>query len=269
MRRCFIIQPFDNGKFDKRFDDTIEPAIEEAELKPYRVDRGPAATIPINEIENKIKESEICLAEITTDNPNVWFELGFALASKKDVILICSDERTSKYPFDVHHRKIIKYKTESQSDFEKLGGSITTTAKALIKKRKKINQLSISSPICKTVGLSQHEMVVLVAIAENMDHPKDWVDISTIRNYMEKAGFRKIAVRIALCKLLDNEYVSYSEQPFDDGYGNFVDTETNYQTTPKGMDWLMHNENKLILKENQNSSCRDDLALQEDIEIPF
>lgn len=26
--RCFMIQPFDGGKFDKRFDDVFAPAVE-------------------------------------------------------------------------------------------------------------------------------------------------------------------------------------------------------------------------------------------------
>ena len=79
MPICFVIQPFDKGKFDKRFRDVFKPAIEAAELEPYRVDRDPGVSIPIEEIESSIANSAICLADITTDNPNVWFELGYAL----------------------------------------------------------------------------------------------------------------------------------------------------------------------------------------------
>jgi len=37
MPNCFMIQPFDSGKFDKRFDDVYVPAIEAAGLEAYRV----------------------------------------------------------------------------------------------------------------------------------------------------------------------------------------------------------------------------------------
>ena len=95
MNRCFVMQPFDRGVFDKRYDDVFAPAIRDAGLEPYRVDRDPSVSIPIDEIELGIKRSEICLAEITTDNPNVWFELGFTIAVPKEVVLICSEERKS------------------------------------------------------------------------------------------------------------------------------------------------------------------------------
>ncbi len=71
MTKCFVIQPFDKGPFDKRYDDVLTPAIERAGLQPYRVDRDPSVTIPIEGIETGIRESEACLADITTDNPNV------------------------------------------------------------------------------------------------------------------------------------------------------------------------------------------------------
>jgi hypothetical protein len=96
LNRCFVIQPFDRGKFDKRYEDVLVPAITRAGLEPYRVDRDPSVSIPIQDIEAGIESSRACLADITTDNPNVWFELGYAIASRREVVLICSEERTSR-----------------------------------------------------------------------------------------------------------------------------------------------------------------------------
>ncbi len=45
MEKCFVIQPFDNDKFDKRFKDVFEPAIQKANLEPYRVDRDMSVKI--------------------------------------------------------------------------------------------------------------------------------------------------------------------------------------------------------------------------------
>ena len=78
MNKCFVIQPFDNNKYDKRFVDIFKPAIENFGLEAYRIDKDLSVRIPIDEIERNITESQICFAEITTDNPNVWYELGFA-----------------------------------------------------------------------------------------------------------------------------------------------------------------------------------------------
>jgi hypothetical protein len=50
MDTCFVIQPFDKDKFDQRYTDVFEPAIKAAGLEPYRVDRDPTVTIPIERI---------------------------------------------------------------------------------------------------------------------------------------------------------------------------------------------------------------------------
>src|SRR5947208_2069199 len=68
MPNCFVIQPFDGGPFDKRYEDVLEPAIGDAHLEAYRVDRDPNASIPIEQIESGIRNAQVCLADITTDN---------------------------------------------------------------------------------------------------------------------------------------------------------------------------------------------------------
>lgn len=125
MEKCFVIQPFDNDKYDKRFIETFEPAILNAEIEAYRIDRDLSVRIPINKIEQMISESAICFAEITTNNPNVWYELGYAFACGKDVVMVCSDERQDKFPFDIQHRSVITYKTSSKSDYTNLEDTIT------------------------------------------------------------------------------------------------------------------------------------------------
>jgi nucleoside 2-deoxyribosyltransferase len=121
MPTCFVIQPFDSGKFDKRFKETFAPAIRAATFEPYKVDEDARVDVLITSIEEGIRSAAVCLADITTDNPNVWFELGFAFAANRPVVMVCSYERTGKYPFDIQHRAVIQYKTEAQSDFKILG----------------------------------------------------------------------------------------------------------------------------------------------------
>ncbi|MCT4493109.1 nucleoside 2-deoxyribosyltransferase [Bosea minatitlanensis] len=95
MSRCFVIQPFDGSAFDARFDEVIAPAIKAAGLEPYRVDRDPSVSIPIQDIADGIRNSVLCVADISIDNPNVWFELGYAISANKEVVMICSDARQS------------------------------------------------------------------------------------------------------------------------------------------------------------------------------
>ena len=95
MPTCFVIQPFDDEN-NRRYDEVYKPALEEAGVKSYRVDQDPSVTVVIDAIEAQIRESDICLADITTDNPNVWYELGFAFAVGRPVVMTCAGRASRK-----------------------------------------------------------------------------------------------------------------------------------------------------------------------------
>ncbi len=82
------------------------------------MDEDHSADIIITAIEKGIRSSDLCFAEITADNPNVWYELGYANSMEKPVIMVC--EKGRKFPFDIQHRRIIQYEGDSISDFENL-----------------------------------------------------------------------------------------------------------------------------------------------------
>jgi hypothetical protein len=46
MEKCFVIQPFDKGKFDQRYEESYKLAIENGGLEPYRIDSDLAVRIP-------------------------------------------------------------------------------------------------------------------------------------------------------------------------------------------------------------------------------
>jgi hypothetical protein len=105
----FLVQPF-NSVYNSRFKTLYAPAIVAAGLTPYRVDRDPSVEVTIDAIERELNNSSICLAEITEDRPNVWLEVGYALACKTPVVFVCENGRRSGYPFDIQHRHVISYK---------------------------------------------------------------------------------------------------------------------------------------------------------------
>jgi len=257
MSTCFVIQPFDGGPYDKRYDDVFVPAIESTGLHPYRVDRDPSVSIPIDQIESGIRAAVICLADITEDNPNVWFELGYAIAARIDVILVCSKQRTKPFPFDVQHRKIIRYSTESSRDFEELKRGITERIKALLTKLEKLADVNVSSPVADVEGLSQHEMVALLAIAQNLDTPSDNVSIYSIQQDMEKSGFTKIATTLALTSLLHKGFIRNIESQNWRG-----DKYTAYILKNPGINWLLSNQERFILRrapeQTKKATAHDD-----------
>lgn len=262
MGTCFVMQPFDKGVFDKRYEDVFAPAIMEAGLEPYRVDRDPGVSIPIDEIQNGIKNSDVCLAEITTDNPNVWFELGYAIASFKEVVLVCSSERKTRFPFDIQHRTITRYETESPRDFDQLKEKITSRLIATLEKGQTLSRIADMPSIADTEGLSQHEMVALVTIAENIDSPSDKVGTYLIKEDMNRAGYTKIAVTLALTSLLRKGMIEDEMETDINGNEFFL-----YIVSSKGMEWLLQNQDKLVLKMKKSKATQVLEKLDDD--IPF
>lgn len=253
-----MIQPFDSGKFDKRFDDVYVPAIKAAGLDPYRVDRDPGVDVPIEAIEEGIRHAAVCLADITTDNPNVWYELGFAFAAGRPVVMVCSNERTStKYPFDIQHRTVIGYKPESPSDFERLQTSLSERIKALLNKSAALRQIAEADQIAPTQGLSQTELMVLAILAGETALPGASVTLYSLKADSERSGLTPIGFSLAFRRLTAKKLIDVLEEwdeQRDETYGTA-------RLTHAGWSWIENNESLFVLKKQQPN--------QPDDEFPF
>lgn len=258
MPACFVIQPFDTGgKFDKRFDDIYKPALEQAGLEPYRVDRDPRVEVPIDSIAEHIRRATICLADITTNNANVWYELGFALATGRSVIMVCSDERGARLPFDIQHRTVIRYSRDSSSDFEDLRQEITKRAKAVVNQNA-AKQIIEAEQVAPQEGLSQIEILVLAVAAAATDIPGSWESMYALKRDAEKSGLTGVGFGVALRRLQQKGLVEFGEYENDNG-----DCYQTVVLTNNGWNWIDGHETLFSFRrEDSNTDLSDD-------DIPF
>ena len=104
---CFVMMPF-AAPLGEYYSKIYEPAIEKAGLKAVRADDDIFGTGKIiDQIWSGITSAKVLIAELTSRNPNVYYELGLAHALKKPVVLICSNEHD--VPFDLKHIRVIYY----------------------------------------------------------------------------------------------------------------------------------------------------------------
>lgn len=104
---CFVMQPFSSPLGDY-YEKIYKPAIEKAGLKPIRADADIFGTGKIiDQVWRGISDAKVLVAELTSRNPNVFYELGLAHALKKPVVLISSNE--NDVPFDLQHIRVIYY----------------------------------------------------------------------------------------------------------------------------------------------------------------
>jgi hypothetical protein len=256
------MQPFDEGPFDKRYTDVFGPAITEAGLDPYRVDKDPGVSIPIETIEQGIRSADVCFAEISTDNPNVWFELGYAIAAGKDVVLVCSSERKTAFPFDIQHRKVIKYKTDSSSDFQALRKAMVERLKALKESEKRIESLAEMPVIKPTEGLSDHEIVALVTTAKASTIPGGAVRAWDVRRDCERAGYTEIAVTLAIRSLIRRTFLESGTESDEGGEQSWP----TLRATEEGLDWLEANQARLVLRRKEKEDVESQVS---DNDVPF
>jgi hypothetical protein len=260
MPTCFVIQPFDSGKFDKRYHETFAPAIIEAGFEPYRVDEDRRADVLITSIEDGIRSASVCLADITMDNPNVWFELGFALAVNRPVVMVCSTERTGKYPFDIQHRAVPPYKTEAQSDFKKLSDEIVERLRAVKEKSQMLQQ--IAEPLAPVSGLSQIELQIL-AVAAGAALPEQAFSLWQIKSDGEKLGLSAVGIGLALRRLFQKQFLK--EEWVEDGNEPYKGAAIS----SKGWDWIDANDDSFILRHAPKGQKQHVIAEITDDDIPF
>ena len=256
---CFVIQPFDRGKFDKRYKDAFEPALRQAGFEAYRVDQDPGTDVVITAIEEGIQCSAICLADVTTNNPNVWYELGYAKAAGKPVILTCCNERAGSLPFDIQHRHVIYYQSESASDFDNLKGEIAKRASVLLEGVVS-KQMEDADPVAPQDGLPQREIHLLGLAAGETAAPDARESMWALGRKVKDSGLTLVAFGLAFRGLVRRGFIK-TEQ-VDDHDGSY---EGAY-VTDQGWQWIEEHDHLFNL-EWKSSTGAD--SVEDFDDIPF
>jgi hypothetical protein len=264
MPECFVIQPFDNGKFDQRYSDTFKPAIESADLTRYRVDKDPVVNDLLVGIKEGIDRASAFLADVTLDNPNVWYELGHAMAAGIPFCVICSDERVGNYPFDVSHLKIISYRTGASSYYTDLQSEITKRLRAAVNSQSRLLKLAKSQEIlADREGLSVHERMVLSILFENHFEMEAGASHLSLVEKMERAGATKVATNLAILKLEQKNMIAEVVRNYEE-YNN-----AEYKAfflEAAGVRWITENQGELVLDSKPSVTRVTELS---DDDIPF
>lgn len=103
-KSLFIAMPF-NDDFEDIYYYGIKKTIEDIGHKPERSDNENFTGNIVERIRVRIELSKMVVADITGNNPNVFYEVGFAHGINRQVVLISQEE---ELPFDLrNHRRIL------------------------------------------------------------------------------------------------------------------------------------------------------------------
>ena len=119
------MMPF-GDEFDDVCDGFLKPVLREAGFIVDRADDIESQQNILRDILEKIVRSDLIVADLTTANPNVFYELGIAHALQKPVILLT--QSIADVPFDLKTYRLLEYSTHF-AQIEKAKEQLSSYAK--------------------------------------------------------------------------------------------------------------------------------------------
>src|SRR5579885_135336 len=123
---CFVIMPF-----SREFDDVytaikagVEGALSGKSGRCFRLDEARPAGRITDRLLAELRTASICVADLTGSKPNVMWEVGFAMALEKPVIVIT--QSLKELPFDLKDMQSLEY------DRSHLSGSLTKPLQRMV-----------------------------------------------------------------------------------------------------------------------------------------
>ena len=144
---CFVLMPFGKKKdaagveidFDEIYYNGIKPGIEDARLEPLRADAERSGGVIHTAMFERLLLSDYALADLTTANANVFYELGVRHAARRNTTLLTFAD--GHLPFDLNYARALPYKLGVNNSFgleeaQELRQSIAARLKDLIELRR-------------------------------------------------------------------------------------------------------------------------------------
>lgn len=117
---CFVIMPigdtkgYDKGHFTRVYNNLLKPAILKAGYYPERADEIQSTNLIALDIVERISRTPIAICDISSCNPNVFYELGIRHSSSLPVVLV-KDKKTNN-PFDIKDIRYVEYSERLEYD---------------------------------------------------------------------------------------------------------------------------------------------------------
>lgn len=105
--KAFVVMQF-TDEYNDLYKEVIRPVSEEYGYECERADEAHTTNPILKDIVQSIKESSVIIADITPNNPNVFYEVGYAHAINKPTILLC-DRKRERLPFDISGFRTLFY----------------------------------------------------------------------------------------------------------------------------------------------------------------
>ena len=126
---AFVVMPF-REPYDTLYKDVIYREAKRAGFEVIRADEIYGPGLILDDIRRQIEQAHVVIAEISTHNPNVYYELGYAHALAKPALLLARKKESEDVPFDIQPYRAIHY-DDSIGGKRKLQSALRAHLKAI------------------------------------------------------------------------------------------------------------------------------------------
>jgi hypothetical protein len=113
--RAFLIAPFEfHGETVYKI---IRSTLEDLGVEIFRFDNISSGARWINAFIDALHASDFSIADVTGNNPNVLYELGYAHALRKTTLIIKNSNSKEAIPFDLEGFQYLVFNSNDLSDF--------------------------------------------------------------------------------------------------------------------------------------------------------
>src|SRR5690348_3876559 len=118
---CFVVMPFGvkpdgqggSVNFDAVYEQLLAPAIREAQLEPLRADQEVVGGVIHKPMFERLILANYAVADLTTANTNVFYELGVRHAVRPySTVLVSADVK--RVPFDLAPDRVLPYALDAR-----------------------------------------------------------------------------------------------------------------------------------------------------------
>jgi MAP3K TRAFs-binding domain len=152
---CFVLMPFGRkpdaaGRtvdFDRVYQELIAPAIAQADMEPLRADEEMTGAIIHKPMFERLILCDYAVADLTTANANVFYELGLRHAVRQWSTVLIFAEGGSQLPFDVAPLRALPYKLTPAGTPD----AVELARRAVADRLKQARQAHADSPVFQLV----------------------------------------------------------------------------------------------------------------------
>lgn len=206
-KSCFVIMPistqpgYEADHFSFVYEDIIKPAIEAASMVAIRADETVNTNLIQLDILRKVIESDIAICDMSSKNPNVFYELGVRQAFDKPTVLMIDDHTAA--PFDVSS---LRYVTYSKSmGYREVKNAVEKLTRALIETYEKREDKSEINSLIRLMELTSPAQLNQVDLT---DEDRTSIQISELTAAVHKVQ----STQVQVLNELERQKLRYSNQ---------------------------------------------------------